>query len=213
MALEKVPPLKEVLAGRVRQDLAEDIYILQYRHEKYPDEIAEDSKRIWLWLYYKRNQIMLGEKFNFCVTVERAVKKVKNNKIVFGVEIFGPVNQTFDITWQLTEEDQKVLKRMKKTDTGRGLLNKCFDLDTSEFPAGEYKINLVSIRDRQDKGYSNYVVVPDRERFTILAPKVEPPKPVPKPRTGKFPCKSSSFYYFFRLLLLPEIKINHRSSK
>ena len=41
MALEKVPPLKEVLAGRVRQDLAEDIYILQYRHTNYPDEIAE----------------------------------------------------------------------------------------------------------------------------------------------------------------------------
>lgn len=138
---------------------------------------------------------MVGEKFNFCVTVERAVKKVKDNKIIFGVEVFGPVNQTFDITWQINEEDQKVLKRMKKTDTGRGLLNKCFDLDTSEFPAGEYKINLVSIRDRKDSGYSNYVVVPDRERFTIVAQKVEPPKPVPKPRSGKSSKRKCFMYY------------------
>lgn len=145
MAVEKAKPAKEVLAGRVQQDLSEDLRIIGYR--EFPEEIAEGTRKPWIRLIYGP-EIQKTNTFCFTISLEKRLKK--QNDIKFAVQIFGQKQHQAIYNW-----------------TGIGAKDCVSDqycIDIADYPPGRYRVNLCLANVPHT---SDYIVVHDRENWEI----------------------------------------------
>ena len=144
MAVEKAKPAKEVLAGRVQQDLSEDLRIIGYK--EFPEEIAEGTRKPWIRLIYGP-EIQKTNTFCFTISLEKRLKKQADIK--FAVQIFGQKQHQAIYNWNGIGAKDRVSDQ--------------YCIDISDYPPGRYRINLCLANEYT----SDYIVVYDRENWEI----------------------------------------------